>query len=232
MIVSINQPAYLPWLGYFHRIAISDLHIVLDHVQFEKNSFTNRNRVRVGADAAWLTVPVRTKGRFGDLPIRSLEIADARFATKHWATISQSYARAPHFASLAGPLEAIFKRDWNLLAPLLDAVAEPQFAALGITTPLVSSSELAARGTKSDLILDLCREVGATTYLSGPFGRDYLDLSSFSDAGIEVRFHEYRHPRYPQVHGGFVPYMAALDLIVNCGPDSARVLSEGQEAMP
>ena len=82
MIVSINQPAYLPWLGYFHRIAVSDLHVVLDHVQFEKNSFTNRNKVRTASGTPWLTVPVRSKGRFGDLAINEVDIADGRWTAK------------------------------------------------------------------------------------------------------------------------------------------------------
>ena len=96
MIVSINQPAYLPWLGYFHRIAVSGAHVVLDHVQFEKNSFTNRNKVRTAGGWCWLTVPVRTKGRFGDLAIRSLEIDNSTdWRARHWKTLYQSYKRAP-----------------------------------------------------------------------------------------------------------------------------------------
>src|ERR1051326_8427944 len=98
MIVSINQPAYLPWLGYFDRIAASDIHVVLDHVQFEKNSFVNRNKVRTAQGATWLTVPVETSGKFGQLPIDQLQIAsDQPWARKHWKTIEQCYAHAPYF---------------------------------------------------------------------------------------------------------------------------------------
>ena len=98
MIVSINQPAYLPWLGYFHRIAISDVHVVLDHVQFEKNSYCNRNKIRVGNDACWLTVPVQTKGKFGELPISDLQIAEnLSWQRKHWEGLRMNYASAPHF---------------------------------------------------------------------------------------------------------------------------------------
>lgn len=110
MIVSVNQPAYLPWPGYFHRIAVSDTHVVLDHVQFEKNSVTNRNKVRTATGWSWLTVPLRTKGRFGDLAIRSVEIDNATdWRTRHWKTLRQSYGRAPHFAAHAAYFEDVYK---------------------------------------------------------------------------------------------------------------------------
>src|SRR5687767_15737851 len=106
MIVSINQPAYLPWLGYFDRIARSDLHVVLDHVQFEKNSMTNRNQIRAGAEARMLTVPVRTAGRFGQLPINELEVANyTPWARKHWQAISQGYSKSAFFAAHAAFFE-------------------------------------------------------------------------------------------------------------------------------
>lgn len=102
MIVSINQPAYLPWLGYFHRIAVSDAHIVLDRVQFEKNSFTNRNKVRTSEGWCWLTVPVKTASKFGDLCIDEIEVANERqWAAKHWQTLRLNYSKAPFFGQHA-----------------------------------------------------------------------------------------------------------------------------------
>ena len=185
MIVSINQPAYLPWLGYFHRIAVSDAHIVLDHVQFEKNSFTNRNKVRTGSSTPWLTIPVRTKGRFGELPINQVEIAENRWAAKHLATIRQGYARAPFFAPHGAALESSYEQTRSRLVEVIDDLTSYQLGAFGIATPLVRSSDLTARGSKDELVLNLCREVGATIYLSGPLGRDYLHEEAFNDAGQE-----------------------------------------------
>lgn len=231
MILSINQPAYLPWLGYFHRIAISDLHVVLDHVQFEKNSFTNRNRVCTAQGSTWLTVPVRTKGRFGNLPISRLEIAaDGRWAGKHWATLSQAYARAPHFQEHAEFFRDTFDRRWHLLADLMTHLTSYLLDALRVETRCVRSSELDVRAAKSDLILDVCRTLNATHYLSGPVGRDYLDLNKFEEQGIGVVFHDYRHPTYPQCEPGFQPFMAAVDLLFNCGSDGSDILRQGQEA--
>lgn len=225
MRVSINQPAYLPWLGYFERIARSDLHIVLDHVQFEKNSFTNRNKIRTAQGWTWLTVPLRTGGRFGDLPIERVEIAeDGRWRRKHWDSIRFSYAKAPFFAQHAPALEALYAREWAGLAGLLEASTGWMLEKLGISTPLKVSSRMGVGGTKSELVLNLCREVGATTYISGALGRNYLDEAAFHAAGIAVEYQDYAHPSYTQVHGGFEPYMAALDLLLNHGPASRAIL--------
>ncbi len=224
MIVSINQPAYLPWLGYFHRIAVSDLHIVLDHVQFEKNSFTNRNKVRTADGWCWLTVPVATSGRFG-AAINELEIATNQpWARKHWQTLQFNYARAPFFREHAAHLEDIYQRPWTHLAPLLRELTTWQLEQFDIRTPLRFSSEMKPAGTKSDLVLHLCRAVGATRYLSGPLGKDYLDESAFAAAGITVEYHAYNHPAYRQAFRGFEPNLAAVDLLFNCGSQSRGFL--------
>ena len=225
MIVSINQPAYLPWLGYFHRVAASDRHVVLDSVQFEKNSFTNRNRIRTREGSTWLTVPVSTKGRFGDLVIRDLEIADdPRWATKHWATLEASYRKAPYFAAHAPFFEDTYHRPWKKLNDLAAHITAYLLEAFGIATPLVTSTDLGVGGAKDELVLNLCQATGATVYLSGPLGRDYLRPELFEAAGIEVRFDDYRHPEYRQAHPGFEPAMAAVDLLFNYGPASREVL--------
>lgn len=226
MIVSINQPAYLPWIGYFHRIAQADVHIVLDHVQFEKNSFTNRNKVRTAQGWTWLTVPVATKGHFGDLPINKLQIArDERWRSKHWQTIRFNYSRSPHFGEYSAFFEETYSSEWGRLDDLMEHINTYVLRhALRIPTRIVRSSELSVTGTKSELVLNLCRAVGADTYLSGPLGRDYLDELHFRDAGITIRYHDYVHPVYPQIHGGFEPYMAIIDLLFNCGTRSAAIM--------
>jgi hypothetical protein len=225
MIVSINQPAYLPWLGYFHRILHSDLHIVLDHVQFEKNSFTNRNKLRTSDGWTWLTVPLLTRGHFGDLAIDRVQIANERpWARKHWDTLRFGYKRAAHFEPEFW--EDVYARGWERLIDLQRVTLDHQLEVLGIDTPLRSSAELDVSGVKDELVLNLCREVGATVYLSGPFGREYLRPERFAEAGIELRFQDYDHPVYEQAHPGFEPYMAALDALFCLGPQGTRDLLE------
>ena len=147
VIASINQPAYLPWLGYFDRILRSDVHIVLDHVQFEKNSFTNRNKVRTPDGWTWLSVPVQTKGRFGDLAIDRLEVANERpWARKHWDTLRFNYRRAAHFDAEAPFWEDIYARHWERLLDLQRTTLDQALARLGIGTRLLSSAALGVGG--------------------------------------------------------------------------------------
>jgi hypothetical protein len=225
MIVSINQPAYLPWLGYFHRIAVSDAHIVLDHVQFEKNSFTNRNKVRTREGWCWLTVPVKTSGKFGDLSINTLGIAAERpWAAKHWETLRLNYSKAPFFAEHADFFESIYARPWGKLSDLSREITAYLLRAFKIETKIYFASQMNPSGKKDELVLNLCRELGATVYLSGPLGRNYLREELFRDHAIAVKYDDYHHPAYSQVYSGFEPYMAAIDLLFNAGPASREIL--------
>ncbi|HSI87152.1 MAG: WbqC family protein [Candidatus Methylacidiphilales bacterium] len=229
MIVSINQPAYLPWLGYISRIEKSDLHIVLDHVQFEKNSFTNRNKIRTKENWCWLTVPVQTKGKFGELPINHLGIAgEKNWSRKHWQSISNSYSKARCFKDISGFLEATYQTEWALLHDIMKHMLGEYLSRFRIETPLVYSSQMKAEGAKDELVLNLCLEAGATTYLSGPLGRNYLKEEKFRDAGIKVVYDDFRHPTYPQAYAGFEAGMACLDLLANCGEESRDILMKDQ----
>jgi hypothetical protein len=227
MIVSIMQPAYLPWLGYFDRIAQSDVHIVLNTVPLDRSSktrFTNRNKILTQHGPVWLTVPVKTAG-LGHPPINSLEVgAGDRWAEKHWRTVLHAYSSAPHFSEHRAPFEAYFDTPWARLDGLLREGRNYLLRELGIRTTIVESSELQPAGQKSELILNLCRQVGARRYLSGPFGRDYLDAPAFERAGVAIEYHDYVHPEYSQVQPGFEPYMSVIDLLFNHGPQSLAIL--------
>lgn len=230
MIVSINQPAYLPWLGYFERIANSNLHIVLDHVQFEKNSFTNRNKIRTKDGWMWLSVPVKTKGKFGELNINELEIDNtSRWTKKHWESIRSNYAKAKYFSEYAPNIERIYATEWPRLNDLMHEINNYLLNILGIKTSLLYSSEMNVEGKKNELVLNLCKSVSATVYLSGSQGRNYLDESLFEKEGIKVIYQDYHHPEYSQVYPGFEPYMAAIDLLFNVGPDSLNIIMSNQE---
>jgi hypothetical protein len=229
MIVSINQPAYLPWLGYFHRIAVSDAHIVLDHAQFEKNSFTNRNKIRTQEGWCWLTVPVKTSAKFGELPINEIEIAnEKKWALKHWQSLRLNYSKSRFFGQYAAFFEDVYSRPWQRLSDLAGEITAYLLDAFGIQTRSYVSSRMKVSGRKDELVLNLCRELGATIYLSGPLGRNYLREELFNDHGITVRYDDYQHPRYPQVHAGFEAYMAALDLLFNAGPASLEIILKNQ----
>jgi len=227
MIVSINQPAYLPWLGYFERIMSSDLHIVLDHVQFEKNSFVNRNKIRAGSSTCWLTVPVTTKGLFGQLAISDLQIdTQQKWREKHWRTIEQNYKKAPYFSKYAEHLQSIYHRPWDRLFDLQREMLTAVLGWLDIETQILYSSDLEPKHTKDKMVLELCQSVGADLYISGALGRDYLDLDLFKQANLQVVFQDYQHPTYRQFQKGpFAPGMGIIDLMFNCGPESAEIIA-------
>jgi len=230
MIISINQPGYLPWAGYFNRIARSDVHVVLDHVQFEKNSFVNRNKVLGPSGPFWLTVPVRTKGKFGSLPICEIEIdASQHWQRKHLQSIRSAYGRAPYFGDYWPIIEKAVSSDNSRLSALCGDLTGRLLQALDIETKVCRSSNFDFQQAKSDLVLEICRHFDATRYLSGPFGRDYLDLQSFEDAGVAVEFNDYTAAPYAQQSSEFVPNLSVLDLLFNEGPSAAAYVQDGVE---
>ena len=223
MIIAIHQPNYLPWAGYFHKMSLSDRFVLLDNVPFSKNSYQNRCKLKTRAGEAWLTVPVRTAECFAQ-STNSVELDGFEWTRKHWATIEQHYKRAAYFGFVESALRCVFEREWELLADMCIDLIERVRAALQIAVPLVRSSSLAVEGHRSELLAAICKELQATEYLSGPSGRNYLDLDVFRRAGIKVSFHSFQPPLYPQMHGDFIPGMSILDLLANCGPRSREYL--------
>jgi hypothetical protein len=217
MIVAIHQPAYLPWLGYFDRIAASDLFIFLDTVQFERNSFSNRNRIKTASGPIWLTVPVRLRGHMEKI-FNQIEIDNTQgWRKKHLRAIEQNYHRAPMFSKNFERLVAIYPQQPSLLSELCYNQLKFWLSELEITTRVVRASELPVKGSKSDLILALCKHVGAKTYLSGPLGRGYLQEDQLLAANVAVHYHDYVQPEYPQLFGDFAPAMSIVDYWMNCG---------------
>lgn len=236
MIVSIMQPAYLPWLGYFNRLQLSDLTIVLDHVQMDRSSktrFANRNKIRTPQGWSWLTVPIHTKGLHGELFLDRIRVRNEEpWGEKMWRSIASNYRRTTHFETYAAPIRDALAREWSLLSALNWRLTEHLMKALGVELPVIFSSTLDVRSAKSDLIVDLCRHVGATTYISGPFGRDYLVRQAFVEAGVDLVFHDYDHPEYRQAFAGFEPYMSVIDVLFNHGPEAAAIIARGQALNP
>ncbi|MBO9542506.1 WbqC family protein [bacterium] len=225
MIVTAHQPEHLPWLGYFHKMALADCYVFMDTSQYRHRYFQNRNQILGIREAQWLTVPVRKQcSRYGPL----LEVAiddETPWQHKYWKSIAYHYARHPYFAHYAEALERILMAPHTKLVELNYALIDFFRTALGITTPLLRASALGATGFKTDLIHDICLKAKASVYLSGPSGRDYLQEAPLRQSGIGVCYHDFKHPSYPQ-HGKkqFTPQLSTLDLLMNCGPQSREVL--------
>lgn len=229
--ITIHQPECLPWLGFLDKALRVDVFVLLDSVQYRKDYFQNRNRIRTATGWTWLTVPVSTKDRSRTL-IREIEIVDGdgRWRRKHLAQWKTNYRTAPYADAYLPFLEELYSRPHRRLVDFNLEVISWLFRQFGVRTEVRLASEQPSHGAATELNLSLCEAAGATVYLSGIGGKDYLDETPFRRAGIRVEYQEFRHPTYTQQHEPFLPCMTALDLLFNHGPDSARILRDANEA--
>jgi hypothetical protein len=222
----IVQPSYIPWRGHFDLIHRADVFVFYDDVQYDKHGWRNRNRVKTPRGSEWLTIPVRSKGNVVEhTPTYQIEIADASWPRKHLRTLTQLYRNAPHFAEYQPWLESIYAAPPKLLADFTIATTIAIAERLGITqTKFMRSSELNASGTKTDRLIEILRQLGATHYLSGPSAKEYIEPEKFERAGIALEWMEYAYPEYPQLHPPFDPFVTVLDLMFMTGADAHRYI--------
>jgi hypothetical protein len=223
-VAAIHQPQYLPYLGFFDKVAKSDLFVVLDDVQFHRRGLQHRNKIKAPKGWQWLTVPVLQ--RDGQL-ISEVRINPTEpWQRKHANAIRWNYGRAQHFDRYAQSLIDLLSQPWDRLGELNMALMRWVMAEMGIERTIVRSSELAVDGQRSERLVNLCRAVGATTYLSGPGGRRYMDLDVFRTCGVDVKWQEFTVPTYAQVvpEVGFIADLSIVDVLLCCGPNAAAFL--------
>lgn len=226
MKIAIHQPQYLPWLGYFDKMDRADVFVLLDDVQYKKNEWQNRNKIRNARSSQWLTVPVLYK--FGQ-KINEVRISDKEpWRKKHCKSIEANYSRAQYFGRYASFFRESYDKKWELLGDVNMHFIEFIKETLGIETVLVKSSSLGVKGSSTKRLVNICKELKADTYISGAGGKGYLDAELFKNSGIALEFQEYVHPAYEQVFDGFQPYMAAIDLLFCHGKKSLHVIREGR----
>ncbi len=224
--IAIVQPCYIPWKGYFDIIARCGEFVLFDDVQFVKRTWYNRNLVKGSDGPHWLTIPVRQSGRRFQ-KISETEIADPNWAEEHFAYIARSYKRAPFFSEYEPALRAMYEA--AAACPTLDKADEAFIrhlcGILGVTTPIVSASDLDASGKATDRLLDICLKRGASIYLSGPAAKAYFREETFSAAGVAVEWMDYGgYPEYPQLGAPFEHGVSVIDLILNTGPEAPRLM--------
>ncbi len=223
--VVVLQPGYLPWLGFFDQMSRSDVFVYYDDVQFDKHGWRNRNRIKTPEGPQWLTVPVYHKG-LGKPRILDIEINnETPWARKHLGSIRQHYAKAPFFSRYWPELEELLSKRWEKLVDLDIAVAWKMCSWLGIERQVVRSSELGIEGDRNERLLKICQHFQADRYLSGQAAQEYLDEGLFHRSGIKVEWHEYHHPVYFQQYGEFIPFLSALDLLLNVGEESRKIIT-------
>ncbi len=224
MRIAILQPGYMPWLGFFEQMLKTDHFVYLDDVQYTKQDWRNRNRIKTRNGAAWLTVPVQRAPT--DTPICRIRVCyDQPWPKKHLNLIRGAYAKAPHFDECYSKLEATLKPCHEYLSDLNGAVVDLFRGLLGITTPVSRASELSIQThDKSEKLWRICQALCADELYDGQTARSFLDVDAFERRGISATFQSYVHPTYPQCWDSFVPFLSTLDLLMNCGPDAREII--------
>jgi hypothetical protein len=230
MIISINQPAYIPWLGYFERIYSSDLHIVLNHVQFEKNSFINRNKILTKQGPKWLTIPTTYADQIKSIN-KCKTINNKKWINVHLKSLYQNYSKANYFKMYFQKIEKILLENINQdnLFQIINTLNLYFFEELEIKTKIIYSDKLNITSKKSDLVFDICKHFNSDIYLSGINGRDYLEKEKFDKHRIEVLFQNYQNPQYSQLGNDFKPNLSILDLLFNEGKNSLSIIKQGSK---
>ena len=217
------QPSYLPWLGAFEQFARSNIFIFYDDVQYDRDGWRNRNRIKTAQGVRWLTVPVQTRGKFGQR-ILDVKIDNRQpWARKHIQTLEQSYAKALHLQSVLAELRSVLEQPWESLAELNITLFLRLARFMGLERTVRRSSELSLPAGKNERLLELCRVFGARTYYSGLAAREYLEEERFRQAGIVVQWQDFQPPVYPQFHGKFESHLSVVDWLFHC-PDPAGFL--------
>lgn len=233
MIITIHQPEYLPWLGFFDRVRNSDIFVFLDDVQFQKNAWMNRNRIKTNQGWQWLNIPIRDRKSIKN--INKIEIDNTKdWKRKQWKAIQFNYSKSPYFKDYSWLFEDFFSHDWKMLAEADIYLIKKIMEILGVATKLEQSSLLNIEGKATDRLVKICQELRADNYLAGPgFTEEgqhhHMEEEKFKEANIKVIRQEFSHPVYPQLFGkiGFVSHLSIVDLLFNCGEKSLEIIKSG-----
>ncbi len=221
-LITIHQPNFLPWPGFFHKWMLADAMVLLDTVQYEKNDWLNRNRIKTAQGAQWVTAPVRYRypQKINDVPV-----ADQRWIRKACRSIEQSYAKAPYFAACWPQVRGILQQPHTMLRDLNVALIRVLGEALGCGAPLHLASNLEVDSTDpTERLIGLCTILHGSGYLSGREGRMYLQQERFDQAGLTLDFQQVEAPVYPQLHGDFISHLSVLDVLFNTGADASGII--------
>ena len=225
MIVFVHQPEYIPWLGFFDKLARCDTFVIYDDAQFQHGGFHNRNRIRTSHGWKWLTVPI-THGH--PQTIKDVKIAGIEWRNKQLRVISDNYSKAPYFKEYFPMLKEALSFNHELLIGLNLHLIRATAKILNIQANMVRSSEFPYAGNeKNEKLVSICKFMGADTYLSGSGGRAYVKEALFNEAKINVQWHTYQHPTYEQRFEGFQPNMSIIDLLFNKGPRAKEIIMKG-----
>jgi hypothetical protein len=223
--VAILQSNYIPWKGYFDLIAKVDEFIIYDDMQYTRRDWRNRNQIKTPQGLQWLTVPVLVKGKYHQ-KIRETKIDGSEWAAKHWKSLALNYRNAPHFNEICSWLQPLYLgENFSSVSQLNRRFIEAICAYLGIKTTITNSWDYSQPDGKTERLAGLCLQAGGSEYISGPAAKDYIDEQVFADLEVKLTWFDYAgYPEYPQLWGEFAHGVTILDLLFNCGPDSATYM--------
>ena len=224
-VVAIHQPQFLPWLGYFDKLDRSDVFCLLDTVQYKKNEFQNRNRIKTADGWQWLTVPVTYR-----FPQRIYEVGvnqTVDWQRKHLQALKTNYSKAPHFGTYIARFEEFYQQSYEMLVDVNVACIRLLMDLFGLERKVVLGSSLQVETDDPTLrLVEICQALDGDTYLSGRDGAKYMDEDTFHKHQLELVFQGFNHPEYPQCYGPFEPNLSVVDLLFNCGPEALPIIRE------
>ncbi len=228
MIVSTNQPYFFPYPGFFYKAHLSDVFVILDEIQFPRGAtWVTRNRFKHDQGTLWMTIPVWKKG-LGLQYFDKVRIFDeGRWVKKHLASLKSAYARAPYLVDHLNFVESIFSSDLKKLIDLNLTIIRYLMEHLHINTEVILLSELGIESRGDQLLIEICRHIGASHFLAQNAALKFLNKDPFHEAGIQLRSFPPLSLVYPQLWGNSIPNLSTLDLILNCGPKAHDILISG-----
>ncbi len=226
MQVVISQSMYFPWVGFLEQLRLADVFVFYDDVQFSKGSFTNRVQIKTAGGSHWMTVPLTGLHLGQRIDEVALDTQRKDFRASHRDLLRQAYKDAPFANDMLALVDDVFAQPMTTLSDLARAstLALADYFGLKSKLRILDVATLGIEGSGSPRVLDIVRSLAGTVYVTGHGARNYLDHQAFEDAGIAVRYMQYRCLPYPQLHGEFTPYVSGLDLFANCGKDGARMI--------
>lgn len=228
MKIAIHQPQYFPYAGFFHKLSLVDAFVIMDDVQYDKR-FTNRNKIIAPNGWIWITVPINKEHKFR--PNSEVEINnDMPWKELHWKNIHHMYANAKFFHLYEDYFKTIYQKEWKMLFDLDLETIKQTIKFLGLKTKIIKGSEIKVEGESTQRLVNICKSIGADTYVSGAGGKNYMDTKLFEKNNIKLEYQNYKCRTYSQhLAKSFVPDLSIIDTLANNGPDTLQLITNQGE---
>lgn len=226
----VLQPSYIPWLGFWEMLISSDIILIYDNVQFDKNGWRNRNKIKTPDGSSWITIPVLQSGRFGQKNYEVECATNKIWAKKHLKTFINFYKKSPYFDEIYELCEKILNKPSSKLLDIQLSFLQEIAMYLDIDTQFILSSEVIIDESENRelRLINYCKQLKCNIYINGSSGKELYSKDEFLKHNINLLFQKYEHPIYPQRYGDFIPYLSILDLLFNCGKNSKKIITKGK----